>query len=147
MEEPDSAAREASLQEALKLEEQRPHWQRVLWCIGGLTAVAIGAVGVVVPGLPTTPLLLVAAACFSRSSPRLYAWLLRNGTFGPLIDDYRSGRGITLRVKTSAVAMMTLFTAFALLVPLRGRPYSAAAVLALSVYGSYFVLRIPTKRS
>jgi uncharacterized membrane protein YbaN (DUF454 family) len=101
--------------------------------------------GVVVPGLPTTPLLLLAAACFARSSPRLYAWLLRNRTFGPMIEDYRAGRGVSRRVKASALGMMSIFVAFALLVPLRGKAVPSALVLALALAGAAYVLRLPTR--
>lgn len=124
----------------------RPTWQRALWVLGGLGFVAIGAIGVVVPGLPTTPLLLLAAACFARSSPRLYRWLLENETFGPLIGDFRAGRGVSARVKTSAISMMSLFVGFALLVPLRGRTVVSAVVLALALVGAGYVLRLPTRR-
>ncbi|MEM6672797.1 MAG: YbaN family protein [Planctomycetota bacterium] len=128
-----------------ELAAARPGWQRALWVLGGLGFVAIGAVGVVVPGLPTTPLLLLAAACFARSSPRLYAWLLRNKTFGPLIEDYRAGRGVSMRVKVSALSMMAIFVAFALLVPLRGKLLPSVVVGALAIAGAIYILRIPTR--
>lgn len=123
----------------------RPAWERALWVVGGLVFVAVGAVGVVVPGLPTTPMLLLAAACFARSSPRLYHWLLTNRTFGPLIADYRAGRGVSRRVKASALSMMGLFVAFALLVPLRGRPAPSLAVALAALVGAAYVLRLPTR--
>ena len=56
-----------------------------MWLLGGLAAVAVGAVGVVLPLLPTTPFLLVAAFAFARSSERLDRWLREHRTFGPLI--------------------------------------------------------------
>ncbi|MFT6110789.1 MAG: uncharacterized membrane protein YbaN (DUF454 family) [Planctomycetota bacterium] len=118
----------------------------MLWAIGGLIFVVVGAVGIIVPGLPTTPMLLLAAACFARSSPRLYEWLLRNKTFGPLIDDYRAGRGVSMRVKVTAISMMTVFVAFALLVPLRGKPIPAVIVLCLALFGAYYIARLPTRR-
>ncbi len=124
---------------------ERPTWERLLWIAGGLGFVAIGAVGVVVPGLPTTPLLLLAAACFARSSPKLYRWLLANPTFGPLIKDYRAGRGVTARVKASAISVMAVFVTFALFVPLRGRWVPAAIVLAAALFGAGFILRLPTR--
>lgn len=123
----------------------RPGWERALWSLCGLGFVAVGGVGIVIPGLPTTPFLLLAAACFARSSPRLYAWLLRNRTFGPLIEDYRAGRGVTKRVKVSALSVMGLFVTFALAVPLRGKWIPAAVVLAAALGGAAFILRLPTR--
>lgn len=64
--------------------------RRALYVALGLFFVVLGLVGVVTPGLPTTPFLLLAAFFFVRSSPRLHAWLLRSRLFGGLIDQ---GRG------------------------------------------------------
>lgn len=127
------------------VDRERPPWERLLWVAGGLGFVAIGAVGVVVPGLPTTPLLLLAAACFARSSPRLYRWLLANKTFGPLIEDYRAGRGVSMPVKVSAISVMAAFVSFALLFPLRGRWLASAVVLGAALFGAAFILRLPTR--
>ena len=125
----------------------RPGWQRALWAVAGIAFVVLGGAGIVLPGLPTTPFLLLAAACFARSSPRLYRWLLANPHFGPLIRDYREGRGVSVRVKVLAVSMMSAFVAFALIVPLRGRHTLSVIVGALALFGAWFVLRLPTRRS
>ena len=61
---------------------------KILWLLAGLMSVAIGAVGLVVPLLPTTPFLLVAAFAFARSSERLDRWLREHRSFGPLIDNW-----------------------------------------------------------
>ena len=136
---------DASTRAAVDLQRNRPTWERGLWLVCGLFFVAVGAVGIVVPGLPTTPLLLLAAACFARSSPRLYAWLLRNKTFGPLIEDYRAGRGVSMRVKVSAITVMIVFVGFALWAPLRGKPLPAALVLTLALVGAAYIIRLPTR--
>lgn len=131
---------------AARLAGARSGLSRALWALLGLAFVAIGAIGVVVPGLPTTPLLLLAAACFARSSPRLYAWLLRNPTFGPLIEDFRAGRGVSMRVKATALSMMAAFVTFALLVPLRDRAAPSAIVAVVALIGAGYILRLPTRR-
>jgi uncharacterized membrane protein YbaN (DUF454 family) len=74
----------------------------------GFLFVGLAALGAVLPILPTTPFLLVAAACFARSSPRFYQWLLSNPTFGPLIREWRENRSIPLRAKLAAIALITL---------------------------------------
>ncbi|MGI9643298.1 MAG: YbaN family protein, partial [Acidimicrobiia bacterium] len=70
---------------------------RILWSMGGLVCVGIGALGIVVPGLPTAPLFILAAWCFSRSSPRLERWVLGLRGIGPMIADHRAGLGMPRR--------------------------------------------------
>ena len=77
----------------------------VLFAIGVLSVV-LGAIGVVLPLVPTTPFLLLAAACFSRSSRRMHAWLLRNRVFGPVLRDWENGGAIARPVKILATVMM-----------------------------------------
>ncbi|QKV19241.1 YbaN family protein [Oricola thermophila] len=79
---------------------------RLFWLAIGFLAVAAAAAGVVLPLLPTTPFLLVAAFAFARSSPRLEAWLLQHPRFGPLIVDWRTEGAIGRRTKAIALATM-----------------------------------------
>ena len=72
----------------------------------GVLAMVVGLVGVVVPLLPTTPFLLLAAACFVRSSDTLYNRLMSNRLFGGFIRDYREQRGVSARTKIVAVALL-----------------------------------------
>ncbi len=79
---------------------------RSLWFALGVTALALGAVGVVLPLLPTTPFLLVAVFAFARSSPALHDWLVYHPRFGPLIQDWRDHGAINRRAKILATVMM-----------------------------------------
>ena len=72
----------------------------------GIVAVGLGAIGVFVPLLPTTPFLLLAAACFIRSSERLYTWLMHHQWFGSYIRNYREYRAITLRAKVVTLVLL-----------------------------------------
>ena len=76
--------------------------------VAGSVALALGIVGVFVPLLPTTPFLLLAAACFIRSSPRAYRWLMGNRLLGGYIRSYRSGAGIPLGVKVFTLSLLWL---------------------------------------
>jgi len=76
---------------------------RIFWLLAGLTSVAIGAVGVVLPLLPTTPFLLIAAFAFARSSVRLNCWLREHRSFGPLIDNWHRDGSIDRKVKRIAI--------------------------------------------
>ena len=82
---------------------------RILWITLGSPFVAIGTIGIFVPGLPTTVFMILAAACYVRSSEKLYNWLIRNKTFGKYIKDYREGKGMPMRAKIIAQSMMTIF--------------------------------------
>ena len=64
---------------------------RILWIVLGCLFVFIGTLGIFVPGLPTTIFMILAAACFIRSSEKLYKWLINNKYFGKYIIDYREG--------------------------------------------------------
>ena len=74
----------------------------------GWLALFLALIGVVLPLLPTTPFVLVAAACFARSSPRLHQWLLTNRIFGPLIVDWSEHGAVPLRAKVLAVSMIAV---------------------------------------
>ncbi|MEM9209625.1 MAG: YbaN family protein [Pseudomonadota bacterium] len=84
---------------------------RYLWLTFGLLALALGAIGSVVPLLPTTPFILLAAYAFARSSDRLHTWLLQHRTFGPLIDNWQRYGAISRGAKTAGlVSMIAVFS-------------------------------------
>ena len=85
---------------------RRPLWSRWAWTAGGMLALAAGVIGVVVPVMPTTPFLLLATACFLRGSERMHDWMLTNRWFGDYLRHYREGRGIPVRTKVGAIALL-----------------------------------------
>lgn len=89
----------------------RPHASplvRGLLIVAGSLCVALGLVGMFLPLLPTTPFLLLAAACYARASRRFYEALLASRTFGPVILEWRRHRSVPYRTKLSAIALMSL---------------------------------------
>ena len=74
----------------------------------GTISVGLAFLGVLLPLLPTTPFLLLAAACYVRSSEKFYDWLLNHRWFGAYIRNYREGRGIPLMTKVTAITMVWL---------------------------------------
>ena len=119
----------------------RPLWQRVLWGAAGVMSLAIGIVGIFLPLLPTTPLVLLAAFCFSRCSEAWERWLLEHRTFGPMVRDWRANRAVPLRAKQFAVVMMALSSASAwwLLPPKVGWVPTVVCLLV-----GTWLLRLPT---
>lgn len=80
--------------------------KKVLLVVAGVTSVALGTIGIVVPLLPTTPFLLLAAACFVRSSDRLYQWLINHRLFGSYIRNYREHRAVTWQTKVFTLLLL-----------------------------------------
>ncbi len=81
---------------------------RALWLVLGWIFVALGIVGALLPLMPTTIFLILAAGCFARSSPRLEAWLLDHPRFGPSLRAWREGGAIPRKAKYLACAGMML---------------------------------------
>ena len=82
------------------------HARRWLWLLLAYVALGLGIVGVFLPGLPTTPFVLLAAACYAKASPRLHTWLLNHRLTGPMLRDWESDRSLTRRSKAIAVGSM-----------------------------------------
>ena len=85
---------------------------RYLWLILGFLCTGLGFLGYILPGLPGTVFILLATYFFARSSPKFYNWLLNNKMFGQLIRDWKDGKGIPLRAKILAVALITVTIGF-----------------------------------
>jgi uncharacterized protein len=112
----------------------------------GWLAVVLGAIGIVVPGLPTTGFFVLAAACFARSSPRFERWVLDLPTIGPMVRDHRSGLGMPRRAKVVAIGMM--LTACVLSSWALGSPVAAAVILGLGAVGTWYIgWRVPTREA
>ncbi|HSG58355.1 MAG TPA: YbaN family protein [Woeseiaceae bacterium] len=79
---------------------------RLTWLVVGVVALALGAIGIAVPLLPTTPLILLAAFAFARSSNRLHEWLITHDVFGTLIDNWQRHGAISRRAKVLSVVSM-----------------------------------------
>ena len=85
---------------------------RVVLIIAGTLFVGLGVLGIIVPLLPTTPFLLLSAACYARSSKRFYDWLLNNKWFGNYIKKYRDGKGVPKKVKVLSISLLWITIIF-----------------------------------
>lgn len=115
----------------------------LLMAVGWL-AVAGGVAGIFLPLVPTVPLLLLAAACFARSSERFHTWLVEHNRLGPLIRDYLDGEGIPLRAKMVAIGMVWVsvpVSAF-LFVPVT---WIRVLLLTIAAGITLYLFRLPTR--
>jgi len=123
---------------------------RALWFIAGTICLVLGAIGIVLPILPTTPFLLAAAACYFKSSPRMHKWLLNNKWFGEYIRNYKEGRGLPLKTKITALAMLWLtigISSVFLLNRLLPEPFvlpMQVVMIAVAIAVSVHILKLPT---
>jgi uncharacterized membrane protein YbaN (DUF454 family) len=117
---------------------------RGLWFGAGWLAVAVGGVGVVVPGLPTTGFMIIAAACFARCSPRFEQWVLNLPGVGRSVANYRAGLGMPMRAKVTAISMMAIAISISVGVLLDNNPVRIA-IIAAGLSGVWYILRsVPT---
>ena len=108
----------------------------------GWISVVLGVIGIFLPVLPTTPFLLLAAACFMRSSKRFYLWLVNHRQLGPWIVDYLEGQGIPLKGKVYAISLMWLsISVSCYVVPLF---WARAFMLTSAVLVSLYILNQKT---
>jgi uncharacterized membrane protein YbaN (DUF454 family) len=109
--------------------------------IAGIFCVFLAFIGAFLPLLPTTPFLLVAAACFAKSSPRMHKMLIENKVFGPIIYHWQQSRSIPKRAKVmalSAILLAVLWSCYVL-----ATVWLKVLVVALVVWPFVFLWRLP----
>ncbi|MCC5978497.1 MAG: YbaN family protein [Salinarimonas sp.] len=96
----------------------------------GFASLGLGAIGIVMPLLPTTPFVILAAFCFTRADPKLAAWLHAHPRFGPTLRDWRDQRAISLRAKIMAmIAIAVSYAISVALAPMAWAPWFLALVM------------------
>ncbi len=118
---------------------------RWLWFGLGWVAVAVGGLGVIVPGLPTTVFFIVAASCFARSSPRFERWVLGLPGVGQMVSDHRDGLGMSRRAKATAIATMVVVSALSVTLAVRHVVVGSVIAAAVAVGIWYILTRVPTR--
>ncbi|MEM9399487.1 MAG: YbaN family protein [Verrucomicrobiota bacterium] len=118
----------------------------MLYRLLGFLFVGLAFLGAFLPLLPTTPFVIVAAGCFAKSSPRLYAWLKRNPLFEPMLSRWEKHRAITPGTKIIAISSLLLFGSFAVFIALKTWVMKSIGALVILV-SLYFVLKLKTMSS
>ena len=115
---------------------------RTFWFVVGLGSILLGAMGIFLPLLPTTPFLLLAAFAFARSSDRWHTWLHHHRLFGPIIDDWHQFRAIDRRAKIASVVSMVGI--FVLSLALQVTPIVLAVQAVVLTITAAFLLSRPS---
>lgn len=117
---------------------------RVALVLAGSVFVLVGLAGIFLPVLPTTPFLLLAAACYARASRRFYNALLNNRLFGPAILEWQQHRSIAWRTKVAAIALMALTLAASTVFFVQD-PRLRALLALLGLTLAIYMYRIPSR--
>ncbi|MGD8682451.1 MAG: YbaN family protein [Chloroflexota bacterium] len=117
---------------------------RAVLLVVGTVSLALGVIGIFLPVLPTTPFLLVTAACYARASTRLYAWLLGQPSLGPIITAWRRSRSLPPGVKTRALVVVAI--TFVVSIALVDSLLVRAILVVIGAILVVFLYRIPTAR-
>lgn len=126
-------------------DKTKPINQALRWALlaSGFLAIVLGGLGIFLPVLPTVPFLLLALACFARSSERFYDWLLEHAHFGPIIQPYINGCGLSRRSKVKAITLLwasITLSAF-LLIEL---VWVQGLLLVIACAVTFYLLSLPT---
>src|SRR5690554_606393 len=134
--------------EKVALEIKKNKIVRALYVIGGTLSLALAILGIVVPGLPTTPFALLSAFLYAKSSRKLYNWLLNNRILGPRIRNYQKRQGVTRKGKVGIIIFMTAMVLFSSFVVIRDNMTIRMVILSLGLVGAVVVwFFVPTARN
>ena len=118
---------------------------RLLFVFIGSIFVGLAVIGIFIPGLPTTPFLIVAAYFYIRSSEKLYNWLINNKILGIYIKNYLAGNGMPMRAKIVALLLMWIFGSIAVFYAIpKSLIYVRIIVFIILITGTIFVSKVKT---
>jgi uncharacterized membrane protein YbaN (DUF454 family) len=116
---------------------------KMLFLVTGTISLSIGAVGIFLPILPTTPFLLLSAACYLRSSNRMHKWLLNNRWFGDYIRNYQEGRGIPFKTKIITLVFLWTTIIYSAFIALDEILIAQIALLLIAFGVSIHLIKLP----
>jgi len=125
--------------------------KKIIFVFLGVVSFSLGTVGIVIPGLPTTPFMILSSILFLNSSDKLYTWLTTHKKFGKYVLDFKKGKGITFKTKLYAQSMMLLTMSLSLIPisPMFIENLILRITLGISAVFSFWLVgfKIPTNKS
>ena len=118
---------------------------RAAFLVAGFISLIIGIIGLFLPIMPTVPLLVIAAACFARSSETFHRRLLESPRFGPMIADYMAGKGIPLRAKVLSIGGLWISVLGSTIFFIQ-LPWLKVVMIAVAVGVTIYLVNLPTRR-
>ncbi|MEM8843618.1 MAG: YbaN family protein [Pseudomonadota bacterium] len=113
-----------------------------LLIFAGWLSIILGVIGVVVPLLPTTPFILLAAACFAKSSPKFHHWLITHKFFGPIIKNFQNGEGLPKKTKIKIIIF--IWVALSISMFALSNLWITLILVMIGLFGTAHILRTPT---
>ena len=121
---------------------------RIFWISLGMILSTIGMIGILVPGLPTTIFMILAAGCFFRSSRKMYQWVVSHPIFGDTVLRFRSGDGMPITAKYYSIITMWIFIVFAVLFGISESRYWIKGLIIFSaMVGTFYIIRQPNLKT
>ena len=125
--------------------------KKFIFIFFGVVSFSLGTVGIIIPGLPTTPFMILSSILFLNSSDKLYTWLTTHEKFGKYVLDFKKGKGITFKTKLYAQSMMLLTMSLSLIPisPMFIENLILRITLGISAVFSFWLVgfKIPTNKS
>ena len=129
--------------ERLSKREARPsEFKKGLFVVAGTISLGLGTVGIALPVLPTTPFLLLSAACYYKGSERLHRWMLNNRLFGEYLRNYKEGKGIPPRTKIFTLTLLWSVISFSALFMLNN-PVIQIILFTIAIGVSTHIIMLP----
>ncbi|MBR97135.1 MAG: hypothetical protein CL887_01390 [Dehalococcoidia bacterium] len=118
--------------------------KKYIYYCAGFLFLGIGIAGYVLPGLPGTIFLILAAGCFMRSNRKMYLWVTNHRVFGKLIKDFLETGAMPLKAKVISISCIWIFTALSLYAPYNW--IFKVSVLSVALIGTWYILSRPTSK-
>ena len=118
---------------------------KIAYFSAGILFTGLGIIGIIIPGLPTTIFMIVAAACFFHSSTRMYNWVVDHPLFGESVMRFREGKGMPKKAKYFSISMMWFFISTSVFIFLyAAAPWVKIIIIVCGMIGTSFIIKQPT---